>query len=211
MSNIPKNKRSPSPLQVVRNAYVIRRALTLECLEGFGYDENKRLKALQKRLEKEPEEKREEYLARENVRQKSFYAWYIPDERERIINAVQDLVNHLVAANTIYPVNQVECEERRLELDRALECCNRLEQELNYIAETLPNDLTRFGGHIERIQAEYRMIKALRKSDNRFGQRLNVQSASSFCNANNNGNANNNDASNVNGVRPILRPDIKDL
>lgn len=168
MSSIPKSKRTPSPLQVVHNAYVIRKNLTLECLEGFGFDEEKRKKDLEKKAQQVDPERREQYIRREDARQRTFYAWFLPNERGRLINAIQDLVQHLVLANTIFPTTEAEYEERRLELDRAMGCCNRLEQELNYIAETLPNNLTRFGGYIESIESEYRMIKALRKSDNRF-------------------------------------------
>lgn len=39
---------------------------------------------------------------------------------------------------------------------------------------------------------------------NNLGYRL-IASSSNFANANNNGNANNNNASNVGGVRPLLR------
>ena len=38
------------------------------------------------------------------------------------------------------PAFHAEFSERRIELDRALICCNKLQDELQYIAETLPAD-----------------------------------------------------------------------
>ena len=51
---------------------------------------------------------------------------------------------HIRAANTIWPVNMREFEERRLQLDKALECCNVLQDELNYIAKVLPADKNKY-------------------------------------------------------------------
>ena len=61
-----------------------------------------------------------------------------------------------------------EFEERRLEMDRALVCCNKLQDELQYIAETLPADKNTFMNIVLEIQAEYETIKKLRQADNRF-------------------------------------------
>ena len=53
-------------------------------------------------------------------------------------------------------------------MDRALVCCNKLQDELQYIAETLPSDKNKFMNIVLEVQAEFDMIKKLRQSDNRF-------------------------------------------
>lgn len=58
--------------------------------------------------------------------------------------------------------------ERRLELDRAMECCNQLQDELQYIAETLPADKNKYMGIVLDVEHLFNTIKALRQSDNRF-------------------------------------------
>jgi hypothetical protein len=65
-----------------------------------------------------------------------------------------------------------EFEERRLEMDRALICCNKLQDELQYIAETLPADKNKYMNIVLEVQAEFDMIKKLRQSDNRFLKKL---------------------------------------
>ena len=62
-------------------------------------------------------------------------------------NFCQGIMEHLRAANTIWPTNISEFEERRLEMDRVLVSCNKLQDELQYIAETLPTDKNKFMNH----------------------------------------------------------------
>lgn len=61
-----------------------------------------------------------------------------------------------------------EFEERRLELDKAMSCCNVLQDELQYAGECLYADLNRFTYIVIEIQKEFNMIKKLRQTDNRF-------------------------------------------
>ena len=58
--------------------------------------------------------------------------------------------------------------ERRIEMDRAMACCNALQDELQYIGECLYADLNKYTNLVLEIQKEFNMIKSLRQSDNRF-------------------------------------------
>lgn len=84
----------------------------------------------------------------------------------------QGIASHLRAANTIWPTYMNEFLERRLEMDRAMECCNQLQDELQYIAEVLPADKNKYTGIVLDVQAEFETIKALRQSDNRFLKKI---------------------------------------
>ena len=86
--------------------------------------------------------------------------------------------------------------------------CYRLTQELQYAIETLPVDVNVYLQFGEAIQTEINLIKGWRKSDNKFKGVIS-DSATNFCNVNNNGNANNNNASNSNGVRPDFDSAVK--
>lgn len=68
--------------------------------------------------------------------------------------------------NTISPVNMSEFEERRLQLDKALECCNVLQDELNYIAKVLPADKNKYARIVLKLEKDFNLIKKLRQSDN---------------------------------------------
>ena len=84
---------------------------------------------------------------------------------EQII-VVRGISAHLRAANTISPVNMSEFEERRLQLDKALECCNVLQDELNYIAKVLPADKNKYTRIVLKLEKDFNLIKKLRQSDN---------------------------------------------
>ena len=116
--------------------------------------------------------------------------------------------------NTVFPEYYSEFIERRLQLDRAMEYCNALQDELQFIAETIPCDKNKYMNIVLELNKLYNYIKSLRASDNKFLPKIkknegnfysdcsSVVSAAYFANVNSNGNANYNNASNVNGVRP---------
>lgn len=57
-------------------------------------------------------------------------------------------------------------------MDRALVCCNKLQDELQYIAETLPADKNKYMNIVLDVQNLFEKIKALRHSDNRFLKKI---------------------------------------
>lgn len=167
--SIPKSKRKPSKLQVVSDAYKIRKRITDELLRDFGYKEKEVIKKYERLGEKMiAPEQRAEWIDRQVERELTFNQWFIRHERETVLDLAREIPLHLVAANSIFPTNRPEYEERRLCLDRALQACNKLQQELQYIVETLPVDVNKYTGIVLQIEEEYNKIKALRKSDNRF-------------------------------------------
>ena len=97
-----------------------------------------------------------------------FSCWFIKRERDYVADLCRGIASHLRAANTIWPTYMNEFRERRLELDRAMMCCNQLQDELQYIAETLPADKNKYMAIVLDIDHLFNVIKALRQSDNRF-------------------------------------------
>lgn len=91
---------------------------------------------------------------------------YIEKERDEVLRLSRGISAHLRAANTISPVNMSEFEERRLQLDKALECCNVLQDELNYIAKVLPADKNKYTRIVLKLEKDFNLIKKLRQSDN---------------------------------------------
>lgn len=58
-------------------------------------------------------------------------------------------------------------------MDRALMSCNKLQDELQYIAETLPADKNKFMNIVLEANDVFNLIKSLRQSDNRFLKSIN--------------------------------------
>ena len=173
MSNIPKSKRSESKLEALHCAYALRRRITAELMATFGYNQKKVEAHIQKMTSyiQDPEERELMSKAIREV-EDNFSSWFIRRERDRVADFCQGISEHLRAANTIWPTNMSEFEERRLEMDRALICCNKLQDELQYIAETLPADKNKYMTIVLEVQALFDMIKKLRQSDNRFLKKL---------------------------------------
>ena len=169
MSNIKKSERTESRLQVIHDGYKIRKNMMDELGRDFGYQEKDVIRRVEKFAEKNiPESNREEWIARKLEQELEFHKWFIKREREKVLEYASGIVNHLIEANTIYPVNRTEWEERRLDLDRALQCCQCLMQELQFIAETIPVNRDKYTNIVDEITSEFEKIKELRKSDNRL-------------------------------------------
>ncbi len=164
MSDIKKNKRKESKLQAIHDAFKIRKEVTILTENNFYLT-----------LSKVEEEINTATAGRSEADKKSirakrykFYRDQINRLTERVINHSADIAEHLTKANTIFPLYMSEFEERRLEMDKALESCNALQCELQYAAESLYADKNKYSNLVIEIQKEFNTIKKLRQSDNRF-------------------------------------------
>ena len=203
--SVLKSKRKSSQFEVFHHLYKTRKEVTDLLLRDFGYDLERAEKKVEKMFggrryeELTPEEKvRYDKLKAKN---EAFDTWFIEDERKCVVDCLREITKEVFMANNIYPTVMKELVERRLCQDRAVGQCYRLTQELQYAIETLPVDVNKYTRFADMIQTEINLIKAWRKSDNKFKRAIS-DSASNFANVNNNGNANYNNASNSNGVRP---------
>lgn len=165
MSDIKKSERRESKLQTVHNAYKIRTAVTKLAENNFFFDLNKINEVVEQNTKNIQDEKLKE-KAKKRIYQ--YFNNQILRITDRVINAACEINEHLRVANTIFPTYMSEYEERRLELDRAMGCCNILQDELQYAGECLYADLNKYTYIVIEIQKEFNMIKKLRQSDNRF-------------------------------------------
>lgn len=138
MSNVKKSERTKSKLEVQHIAYQIRKMIVSEIMIDFGTKTN------------------------------SMPEWLIEHERREVLKLCQGISIHLASANTIFPQYMVEFTERRLQMDKALECCNALQDELQFIVQMIPADKNRYTQIVLLIDREFNMIKRLRQKDNRF-------------------------------------------
>lgn len=173
MSDIKVGDRTESKLKAQHKAYDIRRRITAELMSSFGYSQKKlekHVKAMTAGIRDEAAQ--EEAAARIRELEQDFSCWFIQHERDRIVDLTQDISIHIRKANTIWPDYWSEFVERRLEWDRAMEGCNALQDELQYIAESLPADKNKYMSIVLDVQTLFEMIKSLRQSDNRFKKHL---------------------------------------
>lgn len=164
MSDVKKSKRKESKLQVIHNAYMIRMAVTNLAENNFYVTLSKIEDKISNRIKGLTEEDKK--IVRKNMY--NFYRNQINRITDNVIDLANGISKHLRIANTIFPVYMSEFEERRLEMDRAMGCCNALQDELQYAAECLYADMNKYTSLVLQIQEEFNMIKKLRQADNRF-------------------------------------------
>lgn len=153
MSEIKKSERKESKLQTIHNAYMIRIAVTNLAENNFYITFSKIEEKINNRI-------------KENMYK--FYRNQINRVSDNVIELATGISRHLRIANTIFPTYMSEFEERRIEMDRAMACCNALQDELQYAGECLYADLNKYMNLVLEIQKEFNMIKSLRQTDNRF-------------------------------------------
>ena len=162
MSDIPKSKRAYSNLEAHHKALEIRRKIAVELLASFAYSEKKLEEAVRKQTQhiQDPEHRAEAAQAIRNL-EEDFACWFIKRHRDRVDDLCCDIATY-----------RFEHKDRRGELNQALKCCNKLQDELQYIAESLPADKNKYMDIVLEVEALFNMIKALRQSDNRFLKHL---------------------------------------
>ena len=164
MSEIKKSERKESKLQTIHNAYMIRLAVTNLAENNFYITFSKIEEKINNRIKGLDE--KEQIRIKENMYK--FYRNQINRVSDNVIELATGISRHLRIANTIFPTYMSEFEERRIEMDRAMACCNALQDELQYVGECLYADLNRYMNLVLQIQKEFNMIKSLRQTDNRF-------------------------------------------
>ncbi len=162
--SVVKSQRKESKFEVLHHAYQLRKEITDMLLHDFGY----RPKPKEGVTENEYQQQR----------RYAFESWFIQDSREVIIKRMRDLIANLIAANTMYPVNDAEWTERRLYQDRAIINCYQLLQELQYAIETIHPDINRYTRLALEIDTEIKLIKGWRKSDNKVKSKPTGRAAS---------------------------------
>ncbi len=167
-----KSKRKASDFQVFTHFYYMRKEITDLLLRDFGFStekaEKKVLKSFGGKSKEELTEEEENQYIGQIAKISAFDEWFVLYEREAIMDDLRSLGMYLFAANDIYPQYPAELEQRRLCQDRALGCCESLQQELQYAIEVLPVDINKYTRFADMLNEQVQLIKGWRRSDNKF-------------------------------------------
>lgn len=158
-------------LEALRDALIVRKKAT-NVLKNLALQEQKRIEILSDEMVQKDDED-----TKIKMRTERFNEWLIRKECDTVATCAADITGCLRSANTIYPdkTNPAfhdEVAERRVYMDKALCACNRLQDELQYIAESVYADKNKFTALVLEIDTLFRKIKALRQSDNRFWKKV---------------------------------------
>lgn len=131
----------------------------------------KRLENLEENLAKATTD--EEILeAKESMRKERFKSWLIKEECRTVAVKGAELTGSLRTANTIWPTYMSEYTEQRVHMDRAMAPCNVLQDELQYIAESVYADKNKFTALVLEIEKLFKKLRSVRQADNRFLKEL---------------------------------------
>jgi hypothetical protein len=147
-----KKKRGLSKLEFYHNARKMRKELTMLVLRDFGiHSRGAKFKA--DTGSQQPE---------------GFYDELLEDFSRNIRHLLRNLLMNITAANTIYPVNELEMQTRRQYQTAAIVNCEQLLQEILYCEDVLPVKVSKFVPYIEQIEFEISLLKGWRKANNKI-------------------------------------------
>lgn len=216
--SIPKSQRKESKFIVYNTILDIRKKVTAVVLNDFRYDVARFEQEIERRYRniQNPTQEQLERKAIAIEKYSRLNEFFCVEEKKTILHYLRCLTAEVFSANSLYPELYEEAVERRLHQDRALAYLHLLNQELQYVIDSLPVSINGYLKLVDDIEKGLKQIKAWRKSDNQklkqlAQNRATSDNSSNFANVNGNGNSNCNNASNVNGVRPIPHDGTKKI
>ena len=93
--------------------------------------------------------------------------WIIEHFRTSMLSILRDMHISITRAYSIWAVNKVEADERRLCQDRAIADCESLLQELQLVIDILPVDAEKYMRYVDMVEKEISLLKGWRKADNK--------------------------------------------
>lgn len=107
-----------------------------------------------------------------NQFQSEYPEWFINSQREHMMRILQNMMDEITSANSIYATNLSEFDERRNHQNEAIACCYKLFQEIQYIISIFNTDLNKLVPIIDMIEKEVDLLKGWRQSDNKSRKKI---------------------------------------
>jgi hypothetical protein len=106
-----------------------------------------------------------------------YYDELLKEFSENIRQLLRNMMMNITAGNTIYPVNEMEIQERRRYQTAAIISCEQLLQELLYCEDVMPVKVSQFMPYIEQIELEIKLLKGWRKANKKIEELLDERKA----------------------------------
>lgn len=106
--------------------------------------------------------------------------WVVEKLRDNIWTLLTDMMTSITRAYTIFATNKAEANERRLNQDRAIACCENLLKELELAIDILPVDANKYKTQVSMITEEIMLLKGWRKSNNKRMKEIEQKEAVGF-------------------------------
>jgi len=97
-----------------------------------------------------------------------FPEWSVSYKRQLIMSVLDKFMNELIIANTIYPINYTELQDRRHHQNHAIAELEYLEQYLQRMLKNMPLSKTKAAQYFDLIRHVISIIKLWRKANSRI-------------------------------------------
>ena len=171
--SVIKSKRSLSDLKFFHNALVLRRAIATLLLKDFGVKDKCRSVKLFEHLAKISEEDKkviEPIFEKYNIVTISseWPGWLLTKFRDSLYELSKNMMQYVVAANSVYQNSTAECIQRRELQNAAIYSCQQLLIEMQFVISILPVNAEKLQPFITMISEEIFLLKRWKKSDNKI-------------------------------------------
>lgn len=188
--SVVKHKRSESPMEFMHNALALQKEVTELLLRDFGIKSRIRNRVKDAKLDEQSAETlqyiKERYHMENPDRERidaiisnatveareleQYPDWLVEYHRGAVLRILENLINNLYAANSVYITQQnaeAEYSQRRCFWNAAIGNCYQLAARFDAIRQTIPIDANKYEPYLKRIKKEIALIKGVRASDNK--------------------------------------------
>lgn len=173
-------KRKLSGLKFYDNAIRLRRSMTYLLMRDLGAKRGVRdIKWMVKDLPPQDADLLLAVAERNGLKrfETEWPSWVIEKLRDNVWNLLTDMMTSITRAYTIFATSKAEADERRVNQDRAIACCESLLKELELAIDILPVDANKYKAQVKLITEEIMLLKGWRKSGNKKRKELEEQEA----------------------------------
>lgn len=162
--------RKPSPYNYYTNAIKLRKSMRFLLLRDLGIKD--KVREVHEFAKDMSEDDRVEFIllaSKYGVEQfKTDYPqWVIEKLRNAIWQHLDDILDHITYAYSVWPTSKAEYNHRRIEMDKAISSCQCLKKDLEGAIDILPINAEKYIPYVEKIDKEIELIKEWRKDDNK--------------------------------------------
>lgn len=173
-------KRKLSELKFYDNAIKLRRSMTYLLMRDLGAKRGVRdIQWMAKDLPPQDADLLLAVAERNGLKrfETEWPSWVIEKLRDNVWNLLTDMMTSITRAYTIFATSKAEADERRVNQDRAIACCESLLKELELAIDILPVDANKYKAQVKLITEEIMLLKGWRKSGNKKRKELEEQEA----------------------------------
>ena len=170
--SVPAGKRGTSSTEFFKQAYRMYDEITQLLIRDFGVKTRTRDLGTFIHAAKMTQEDRErftELCVRYAIDTETQYPyWLIEHYRTEILRILDELINNITTAYTIYPGSLAECEMKRRYQWLAISNCYQLLQLFQAAIRNLPVNISKYAQYVESIKSEISSLKEWKKAGNKI-------------------------------------------